>query len=339
MKRLLAALLVVSSLSAAAPAAAARDRCAHRGSTTLARNDFVRVYERAGFVFGCRRASGKRHALSSRYAQGELVPGPWGKVVLNGSFVAWNVLSVDVTCRNSCPSDYDVSREWVRTFDVRTGSWQVAVYEGDLSALAVSGTGGVAFVVDGRLSVADGGGQRVVETADIDPRTVRIEGSALTYRTEAGETRSRAVDGGTTCRARASTTLAWNDVGRAYDRDGVLYACRWLRNRQRRLTRAPHGHVELAGRFVAWSEPGTVVVRDLLRGREVRPSAGAVLDVALGGDGTVAWLEDGGRLLATRGIVARELAAGAIEPGSLAVRLGTVHWRQDGEPRSARVPG
>jgi hypothetical protein len=84
-------------------------------------------------------------------------------------------------------------------------------------------------------------------------------------------------------------------------------------------------------------------VHDLLSGRTVRPAAAGFVDeVAVGGDGAVAWVESrageaGRRLLATRGATPVELAAGEIEPGSLAVRGGVVSWRQDGAARSAPV--
>ena len=340
-KRLLLASLSGALLLGFAPGAAlaARDRCAQRGSETIASNDVARVFERRGFVFACLRATGRRRALAGPYDDDTVTSEEWSDLVLNDSFVSWQRTHTDVSCKAACPPDYDATSEWIEAMDLRTGSRRQVFYGGTLSAHAVSRTGGLAFLVDRRvLWVADGGGKRVVDTTDIPPASLQMEGSTLTWRTAAGETRSRTVDGGTTCQPRVGGTRAWDDVGRAYDRDGVLYACRWLRNRPRRLTGAPHDHVEMAGRFVAWSEPGTVVVRDLITGREVRPPAGAVLDVALGGDGSVGWLESDGRLFATRGTVAHEVASGNVEPGSLRVQRGVLLWRQDGAERSATVP-
>ncbi len=345
MKRLplVPVLAAVAGLAAPAGAAgaAAEDRCAKRASSTIESNAAVRVYEDRRWLFACLRRTGKHRFLARTYDDEYVASGGWSEVVLSETYVAWRYRSSDVSCKADCPPGYDGDSEWVEAIDMRTGSRRSAFYGGSLVVLALSRTGGLAYLTDaGVLWASDGGGDRVLATSGVDPRTVSMRGSLLGWRTEDGADGQALVEGGTTCRRRASVTRAWTDVGRVYDDgDGVLRSCRWTRNRHRRLTRAPHGHVEMAGRFVAWAEGDAVVVHDLLRGRRIRPAAGGlVVDVALGGDGAVAWLLSAGRLLATRGTVAAEIASGAIEAGSLAIRSGTLRWRQDGEPREAPVP-
>ena len=255
--------------------------------------------------------------------------------MLAGGFAAFRTTYIDSSCKADCPPGYDPVATSIVAVDLRGGRARRIDYEGALAWLGVSDTGGVAYLFDGgELRIADAAGDRLLDGEASSPA---VAGSRLRW-TSGGAARTTLLAGGTTCQAGVGRTRAWDDVGRAYDRAGALYACRWLRSRARRLTRAPHDHVEMAGRFVAWSEPGTVVVRDLLQGREVRPAAGAVIDLAVGGDGAVGWLESDGRLLATRGTSAAQLGGGNIEPGSLAIRRGVLFWRQDGAEVSVRIP-
>ncbi|HEV2814570.1 MAG TPA: hypothetical protein VGW10_15050 [Solirubrobacteraceae bacterium] len=295
----------------------------------------ARVYAKDGVLWGCLRRSGRRRVLERPYDDGS-VRGTWRRVRLRGRFVAWSTRLVD-RCRTPCSPEYDRVTTWIESTDLQSGSRRQQVHDGSLASFEISRTGGIAYLLDTReLFVIDGGLHRVLDT-DVVPGSVALRGSTLTWSSR-GAQRTALVLGGTTCSPWGRVTRAWTEVVRAYERRGTLFGCAWLRAREVTLSSSAYANVEAAGRFVAWSEPGTVVVRDILGGREVRPAAGTVLDVALGGDGAVVWLEDGGRLLATRGTVPVEIASGAIEPGSLAVRRGVASWRQDGSERSAPVP-
>jgi hypothetical protein len=333
-KRSCIALLAAAGVAAMAPSPAlpeSRDRCAQKGSRTVARDDVARIYARGDFLIGCLRRSGRRTQLFRNEDDGFAHRAAWGEVFLEGRFVAWTVTVVDGS----------VTTRWVATRDLRTRrSGDEVSYDGELQEVALSHTGGLAIVSGGALKVRDGGGARILDRG-VDPSTVTVSGSTLTW-SSGGQEREALLAGGITCEPHAGFTLAWDDVGRAYDRGTgrALVACAWRRPSRPVLTTAPHDHVKMAGRFVAWHEAGAVGIHDILTGRDVRPAAGAVIDLAVGGDGLVAWLEDDGRLLATRGITPREIASGSgIEPGSLRVRGGVVMWRQDGAERSAPVPG
>jgi hypothetical protein len=284
------------------------------------------VYERDAALVGCLRRSGGRTKLAVRVDDEDVFAyGAWGHIVLRGAFVAyrWHFeLSGQVT-------------DSLRVVHLRSGSRRSTPYAPPLRALLLSATGGLAYLSDDGLWAADGGGVRRLAGPDVDRSSISLSGSTLRW--PGGEA---LVAGGTTCEPRLAPSLAWDDVGRAYDLgpsgSRVLYACLWARSRRIRLSAAPHAQVEIAGRFVAWTEAGIVVVRDLIRGREVRPAAGTVLELAVGGDGLVAWAQPG-RILATRGTIALEVGTGDVDPGSLVVRSGTVLWRQDGVERSAPV--
>ena len=319
MRRLATCVLALVALLPAVPAAEARDRCARPGSKTLAADATTRAYSYRSALYGCERNRGRHRRLA--HTSGWRAP-----VRVNGRFVAWLAHTTFSTS--------------IAIADVRTRSSREVGYDGGVRFL-VGPTGSLVYVMTRaaapELWASDGGGTRKLDEGDV--RDIALRGTSLTW-TNAGQRRTAYVAGGTTCEPRAGTTLAFNEVVRVYARGtpAVLDGCLWRRSRRIELTSAPHANVEAAGRFVAWSEPDAVVLRDLIRGREVRPPASGVTDVAVGGVGVVAWLEDGGRLLATRGTIPVELARGAIESGSLAVRGGTVVWRQDGAERSAPAP-
>jgi hypothetical protein len=337
-KRVLLCILAAALVAGVFPPAtsAARDRCALPGSKTLLDNGRARVYERSDVLYGCDRLTGRHRRLARQYLDDIFLLESWVDPLLNERFVAWRDRRIDASCKAECPPDYDAETTSIVAVDLRTGSRRAVPYEGTVVAHAVSRTGGLAFLIDRReLWVADGGGRRVVELAEIEPASLRMRRSTLTWES-GGERRSRPVDGGTTCRPRLGGTRAWNDVGRVYQRGDVLVGCTWFRSRSARLTSAPAEHVAMAGRFAAWAERGAVVVHDLLYGREIRPAAGTVVDLAIGGDGLVAWLEADGSLFAGRGLEPVLLDRGAIEPGSLLIQRGFVTWRRDGAMRGAR---
>jgi hypothetical protein len=338
---------VVVALLAAVPAAGAqaRDRCARPGSKTLAADATTRAYSLRGALYGCERRTGRARVLADRPERDADHVERWRRPVrVKGRFVAW-LTRIDYVCKtgSGCPPDDPGFSTSIDIADVRTGSRSGAGYTGTLGRVLVGETGSLVYVMTRaaapELWVTDGGGTRQLDGGDV--RGLQLRGTTLTW-ANTGQRRAAYVAGGTTCEPHVGHVRAWNEIARVYDRgapSAVLYGCLWRRSRPIRLTAAPHANVEVAGRFAAWSEPGSVVVRDLIGGRELRPPAGAaVQDVAVGGDGVVAWLEEDGRLLATRGTVPVELARGEIEPGSLAVRGGLVHWRQDGAARSAPAP-
>ncbi|MDQ5807432.1 MAG: hypothetical protein M3320_02030 [Actinomycetota bacterium] len=339
------ALLALLCAPAAAPAShfTTHGKCAVRGSQTIERNEIARVYERRNTLFGCFRLTGAKRTLARSYDDGYVTSGGWESVVLNETYVAWIGRHSDVSCKADCPPGHDGESEWIGAIDLRTRSRRSVFYGGRATALAISATGGLAYLIDDReLWVADGGGRRLVASGPFD-QPFELVGSLLRWYPAGGRAGQAYVYGGTTCQPRAGRTVAWNDVVRAYEHDdpapGALYGCTWTRSRPVLLTTAPHAHVETAGRFVAWTEGDAVVLHDMLFGREVRPAAGGpVHEIAVGGEGVVAWLA-GDTLYGARGTVPVELARGAIEPGSLRVHATVVFWRQDGAERSTRVGG
>jgi hypothetical protein len=316
-------------LALPAPPAAAAERCAKPGTRTIAEDDVARVYARRGVLYGCLRSTGRHRAVARNFRSDAVFVERWSDVVLRGRWVAFTVRTRDTTCKADCPPDHEPVARVLRVTDLRTGETGYAEYDGKLEGVVLTPTGGAAYVLDGALWASDVRGAHELDPGPVEPESVRASSSLVVWTNE-GRQRAALVAGGPTCIPRMGRTRSWNDVVRVFELDGSLYGCRWLRSRSIQLTRAEHDHVRASGRFVAWSEPGAVVVRDFLEGREVRPEAGDVVELALGGDGTVAWVQDDGRLLATRGTEGRELARGGIEPGSLSVRDGTVSWRQNG---------
>jgi hypothetical protein len=148
--------------------------------------------------------------------------------------------------------------------------------------------------------------------------------------------RPRAIGGA--CVAHRGRTIAASRSVRVYERGGRRRACRI----------GGSGPVGLgaagapAPRIVKdrWLLTGAVVI-DMRSRDTVTTVAGGIRRSTLLDDGTLAWIDDGGRVLVQRpaGDAPAELAPASPAPSALAASRKTVYWTADGVAHGVRAPG
>jgi hypothetical protein len=119
---------VLIALLAFAPAAEAGSTysCSAKGSTTVAKNSYARVYTRpvsrgdeTQRLYACRYASGMRYLLDRASDDFFSTSVEFGQVKLSGRFVAWEHVVTDFSCRAACPPEYDQRKESIVLADLR----------------------------------------------------------------------------------------------------------------------------------------------------------------------------------------------------------------------------
>ncbi len=195
------ALALLCAIASPAQAAKATHRpaaqpCVAKGSTTVALNPQVRLYERTRGssdehdLVGCLLGSGRRLVLDSWTSCGcsrgdEAGPQVW----LRGTVVAMN--------RYSCPPDPTLGdcTGGASTFDLRTRRTLRRTNTGTfVSALVLGPRGAFAYVSSGgAVSKSDAGGEGVLDaTPGIDPDSLAIAGARV-YWTRADGTAQSAL--------------------------------------------------------------------------------------------------------------------------------------------------
>jgi hypothetical protein len=127
--RLLLSALVVLALvpAGAADAASKPGKCSFKGSTTVAKNRYARVFTRPSHggdeierLYGCLYSANRRVWLDTSSDDGYVASQEFTDVVLDGRFVTWRHTSTDVSCKADCPPDYNPTSEQNMKADLRT---------------------------------------------------------------------------------------------------------------------------------------------------------------------------------------------------------------------------
>jgi hypothetical protein len=193
---LLAALALVLVAVVPAEAAAKKDpSCKRAGSRTVAQNGVARVYELKSpeaerRLYGCRRSTGKRVLLDTAGDDfSEYLITDYENVRLAGVRVAWASSSVDYSCKAACPPGYDGRSTSVRVYDLRRRAERAIQGADPLGrGLVLSRLGGVAWAV--RDAVSGGveihaslrtGDDRVIDSGNIDPKSLAIEITIISW--------------------------------------------------------------------------------------------------------------------------------------------------------------
>ena len=193
---LLAAIAVVSAPIAPAKQGAT---CKRAHSRTIAQNRQVRVYEvkrsSVTTLYACRRSSG-RHArlarafplLGSDDGQEIYSAASFDRVRLRGLYVAWASTFTDASCKAACPPDYDGTSESIKVYNVRRRRERTVAGFPLGEALVLSKFGGVAWAsrtsTTGRVEIrgsARSGDNRVFDSGDIDPSSLAIEITIISW--------------------------------------------------------------------------------------------------------------------------------------------------------------
>ena len=197
--RLAAAAFAVLGLCVCVPSAEAAKRkptCKRSGSKTVRQNDLVRVY-RVGsgektLLVGCRRSTGRRVTLDEAFDDGYVSSQEISSVRLNGWHVAWISTATDISCKAACPPGYDATTSSIGVGNVRTRRSSHALGEPLGGALVVSRTGGVAWAASAASSgveirASDRAGVRVLDSGSIDPRSLAIESTIVSWSRDGSE--------------------------------------------------------------------------------------------------------------------------------------------------------
>ena len=185
MKRVLATLVLVLLLPVSAEAAAS---CAAKGSTTVRKNNLVRVFERGPTgsekLVACFRPSGERRRLAQNFDDDLYETETWSAVRLWRRFVTWTFERTDSSCKADCPPGYGY---WVTKYvrDVRTGTGTDVPDGFELGrSFVVTRAKVVATIRRREVRTPD----RVLDTG-VDPGSLDVSGARVTWLKD-GEPRS-----------------------------------------------------------------------------------------------------------------------------------------------------
>ena len=188
--------LALALLLAVPGAAAARKPCTRAGKT-VAKNRYVRVYRVPGdegtALRACNRRTRKSAELASAFDDGYVLSEDYRSVRLARRFAAVVDDHTDVSCKADCPPDYEPTTTTIRVYDARANKVRVLGAGNGLSALVLTVRGAVAWA-EGRKGEAvtirahDGAGTRVLDSGAIDPESLGVELTIVSW-TKDGEER------------------------------------------------------------------------------------------------------------------------------------------------------
>ena len=354
--------VVALALAAAAPSAQARPRLRCTSGTTLLVNGPLRVFA-IGFRDSDERGHDHYACLGGRgrpLRVGQDDDGPDASIerMLGYSFAGGRYLLAAIYGEDEAGANGDYA-----VFDLRT---RQRIASTDLLADLEVGAQ-YALAADGSLALGDegvvtlrrpGAARQTLSRAGVTAGEVALSGSTL-YWTETPQgappaTRSASLGGGPApagerlepvavrrggaCTRRPGTTVLQSSRLRVLRRGASLIACRFGGDPLVRLpadTSAADLRV-VADRWLLVRAGARALVIDM-RTRRTVTQADAPAESALLDNGTLAWIDAGGRLLAAApGAAPTELAPGGAS--ALAASRTTVYWTAGGAPQRFR-PG
>jgi hypothetical protein len=165
-----AALLIPAGGAQAATAKA--KRCTPKGTKTVVKNRYARVFTAEGQgpsedanvyrrLYGCMYSTGKRALLSVAFDDDYVTAGNFSNVRLNGRFAAWEYEAFEGSCKAGCPPDYNPLSWSVNVVDLRRPDKEGGTFAGgDVTDLVVTRTGAIAWIEPAKVRAIDAGGSR-----------------------------------------------------------------------------------------------------------------------------------------------------------------------------------
>jgi hypothetical protein len=128
MRRFALALVVVLLLPAgSAQAAPSKGKCSFKGSETVAKNRYARVFTRVSpnvdedeRLYGCLYSVNRRVLLDTSSDDQYVTSEEFADVKLKGRFVTWRHVSTDISCKADCPAGYDGTSERTLVANLKT---------------------------------------------------------------------------------------------------------------------------------------------------------------------------------------------------------------------------
>ena len=183
------AILLVGSLPAAVAKPKSKPTCAKKGSKTVVRSRDARVFtatvrdedgSKATGLVGCLYSKGVKTVLATYGSEDAVVAGAVAHIRLAGRYVAYSTRTT-ASCKASCPPDVDPNTYFVRVHDLQRRRRVRLLTTGEVSAVALTQRGGVAWLSGNQLLAADGAGRRTLDTGTIAGSSLRAEVSIVSW--------------------------------------------------------------------------------------------------------------------------------------------------------------
>lgn len=194
------AVALLALLLPAAAEAKKRPGCKPKGSRTVEANKAIRVYRisrdtgdaKVTRIYACRLKTRRRTRMSSlsddsTYATGTLAY----RIQLRGRFVAYGLTYVDDARAKFAPQEPGPPDKVVRIDITRRQARKTLAETANLSDLALTGRGAVAWIVPNAVALADAAGTRTLAAGtDIAPGSLAVS-SSFVYWMQAGSAFAR----------------------------------------------------------------------------------------------------------------------------------------------------
>jgi hypothetical protein len=121
-----AAALVALAPAGSADAATTKGKCVMKGTKTVAKNRYARVFTRPSHagdeierLYGCLYRVNRRVWLDTSSDDDYVTSEEFTDVSLRGGVVTWRHISTDISCKAACPPEYQPTTERTLRADLR----------------------------------------------------------------------------------------------------------------------------------------------------------------------------------------------------------------------------
>jgi len=194
----LAALAAGLLISPAAEGRARKAPCAKAKSKTLAQTRTVRVYEvdrgDDGTLYGCRKSTGRSIKLDTRSDDGFTTSDTYDRVQIFDNQVSWVSTVTERSCKADCPPGVGTPKVRIAVRNLKTRAFRSVPAAPLGDAVVLSTNGGVAWAAQGAApgvvdihASARGEEDRVIDSGNIDAKTLRIEITIISWTRDGAE--------------------------------------------------------------------------------------------------------------------------------------------------------
>ena len=190
-------LALALGLALASPASA-KQPCTS-GGKTVAQNRYLRLYTKKGDasesrvrLYACDRKTRKRRKLAEAFDDGYVSSEEFHSVRLHGRYAAFVDHSYDISCKAACPPGYEADSYSIGVYASRSGKTRFIGPDSSPTALVLTVKGAIAWAEGSggavKIQARDSAGTRTLDTGAIDPRSLGVELTIVSW-TKDGEER------------------------------------------------------------------------------------------------------------------------------------------------------